>query len=131
MAELSDRLEPEHSTGLDLYPLPGTGERFPVNDPDLAPRLEPRPDDDRVFFQALLEAMARIEREGYALLARLGAPAPISVRSTGGGAVNEGWRRIRERELGVPVLAAESGEACYGAALLARHGCGAGPLLRP
>jgi sugar (pentulose or hexulose) kinase len=130
MAEISARLEPERPTGLDLYPLPGAGERFPVNDPQLQPRLEPRPEDDVVFFQAMLEGIARIERDGYALLARLGAPEPVSVRSTGGGAINEGWRRIRERILGVPVLAADSGEACYGAALLARHGCGAGPLLR-
>jgi sugar (pentulose or hexulose) kinase len=127
---LSQQLVPERPTGLDLYPLAGPGERFPHNDPTLVPRLEPRPRDDRVFFQAMLEGMARIERDGYELLARLGAPAPVSVRSTGGGAANEGWRRIRERILGVPVLAARWSEACYGAALLARHGCGAGPLLQ-
>lgn len=129
IAALSRQLAPEHPTGLDLYPLPGPGERFPHNDPELAPRLEPRPSDDRVFFQALLEGMARIEHDGYALLARLGAPFPVTVRSTGGGAANEGWRRIRERILGVPVLTSRWSEACYGAALLARYGCGAGPLL--
>jgi sugar (pentulose or hexulose) kinase len=127
---LSRQLVPERPTGLDLYPLANPGERFPYNDPAFAPRLEPRPRDDRVFFQAMLEGMARIERDGYALLARLGAPEAVSVRSTGGGAANEGWRRIREHTLGVPVLSARWSEACYGAALLARHGCGAGPLLQ-
>ncbi len=38
-------------TGLDFYPLASPGERFPVNDPGLAPRLEPRPEDDALFLQ--------------------------------------------------------------------------------
>lgn len=35
-----------------LVPLAAPGERFPVNDPGLQPRLEPRPADDAVFLQA-------------------------------------------------------------------------------
>jgi sugar (pentulose or hexulose) kinase len=112
-------LRPERATGLDYYPLPAPGERFPVNDPQLAPRLAPRPAEDAVFFQAILEGIAAIEAEGYRKLAALGAPFPARVLSTGGGAANEGWRRMRERILGVPVVAAEHQEAAYGAALLA------------
>jgi sugar (pentulose or hexulose) kinase len=119
MAALSASLDPAHPTGLDYYPLPAPGERFPVNDPKLAPRLDPRPADDAVFFQGLLEGIARIEQRGYALLAELGAPYPRSVRSVGGGADNSAWTAIRARLLGVPLLAASHQDAAYGAALLA------------
>lgn len=119
MADLSERLQPERDTGLDYYPLPAPGERFPVNDPRLQPRLSPRPDDDAVFFQGLLEGIARIERDGYRRLAALGAPWPTSVRTVGGGAENAAWSTIRARLLGVPLMPSPHTAAAYGAALLA------------
>ncbi len=119
---LTARLRPATPTGLDYYPLCGTGERFPSNDPELQPRLVPRPDDDALFFQGLLEGMARIEQRGYQLLHRLGAPYPTSVRSVGGGAVNQAWTQIRGGLLDVPMLTPAHTQAAYGAALLARQG---------
>jgi sugar (pentulose or hexulose) kinase len=119
---LSARVQPGTPTGLDYYPLPATGERFPEYNPHLAPRLEPRPADDAVFFQGLLEGMAGIERRGYRLLEELGAPYPLRVHSVGGGAANAAWRAIREARLGIPVGVAEHQDAAYGAALLARRG---------
>ncbi len=74
------------------------------------------------LLHGLLEGMARIEAEGYALLARLGAPRPTRVLTTGGGAVNPTWESIRRRALGVPVRAATHQEAAYGSALLALRG---------
>ncbi len=118
---LSTRLKPEQPTGLDYYPLVSRGERFPLNDPQVAPRLEPRPDDDAVFFQGLLEGIAAIETSGYRRLAELGAPWPEKVVTSGGGAVNHAWQTIRARSLGIPVVAAEHQQAAYGAALLARR----------
>jgi sugar (pentulose or hexulose) kinase len=122
MQRLSERLRPAQPTGLDYYPLTLPGERFPINDPTLAPRLEPRPPEDWRFFQGLLEGIGRIEAEGYALLRRLGAPAPRSVQSIGGGATNTAWRQIRERLLGIPVYVAEHQEAAFGTAKLALEG---------
>ncbi|HFD79286.1 MAG TPA: carbohydrate kinase [Gammaproteobacteria bacterium] len=113
-------MKPEQPTGLDYYPLATAGERFPINDPQLQPRLEPRPGSDAVFFQAILEGLARIEQQGYRLLTELGAPRPQRVLSVGGGAGNRDWTRIRRQLLGVPVEAAPQQEAAYGAALLAR-----------
>ncbi len=118
LGTLTPLLEPDRPTGLDYYPLLRPGERFPTADPDLAPRLGPRPQDRSRFLQGLLEAMARIEAEGYHLLARLGAPYPKRVLTTGGGAVNPAWRRIRARVLGVPVHAAPEAEAACGSARL-------------
>ena len=119
---LSAMLRPTEPTSLDYYPLPGPGERFPINDPGLQPRLEPRPAEDWRFFQGILEGIARIEAHGYALLRRLGAPAPTRVFSIGGGAENAGWTQIRERMLGVPILPPRHREPAYGAALLALRG---------
>jgi len=116
---MTPKLNPDQSTGLKYYPLPSTGERFPVNDPDMAPQLEPRPDDDVMFFQAMLEGMTNIEKQGYDLLTELGAPRLTEVLTTGGGSHNPPWTKIRENLLGVPVTTAEHDEAAYGAALIA------------
>lgn len=122
LCELSTRINPQQPTGLNYYPLPRAGERFPIHDPHLPPRLQPRPADDAVFLQALLEGIAQIEHQGYRRLAQLGAPYPHTVRSVGGGAQNETWTRIRSDYLQVPVTLAPHTEAAYGAALLAKQG---------
>lgn len=120
LQRLSSQLQPDCPTGLDYYPLLRCGERFPVSDPQLAPHLQPRPLDDRMFLQGLLEGIAAIEVRGYRLLEKLGAPSLDRVVSIGGGARNEAWRTIRENALGVSVSVALQQEAAYGAALLAR-----------
>lgn len=119
MDEMTPLLEPGTPTGLDYYPLVQAGERFPRNDPGLQPMLEPRPDDEVKFFQAMLEGIAAIEAEGYRALSQLGAPQLKKVITSGGGSSNPAWRKIREQKLGVPVEIAEHSEASYGAALLA------------
>lgn len=122
MAALTPKLDPAHPTGLDYYPLHKAGERFPVSDPQLAPRVTPRPADDVQFFQGLLEGIAAVEGLAYQALRGLGAPALQRVISIGGGARNPAWTAIRQRVLGVPVSVAEETEASFGAALLALHG---------
>jgi sugar (pentulose or hexulose) kinase len=122
MRALTPRLRPDEPTGLDYYPLLERGERFPLNDPDLEPRLTPTPADPAQLFQALLEGIARIEAAGYRLLDELGAGLPRRIFTSGGGARNPAWRRIRERMLGVPIVSARQSHAAYGAALIARRG---------
>jgi len=121
---MTPKLQPAQPTGLDYYPLPKPGERFPIADPNLPPRVSPRPADDVTFFQGLLEGVAAVEALAYRRLGELGAPALRRVISIGGGAKNPAWSEIRHRLLGVPVTVAEQTEASYGAALLALH---AGP----
>lgn len=122
LASLSAGIDPSQPSPLDYYPLPRPGERFPIADPTLTPRLEPQPGDRGAFLHGLLEGIARIEALGYRRLAELGAPYPARVLTTGGGAVNPTWTAIRARHLGVPVAAATQRDAAYGAALLARDG---------
>lgn len=127
LAALSSQIDPLRDSPLDYYPLPRIGERFPVNDAQLALRLEPRPlrpdsgqaVNDVEFLHGLLQGLTRIEAAGYARLADLGAPPIRHVITNGGGAKNEIWRRMRERSLAVPVGTAIHCEAAYGCALLA------------
>ncbi|MEO1751073.1 FGGY-family carbohydrate kinase [Thiofaba sp. EF100] len=122
---LSARIDPRQDSGLDYYPLPAPGERFPVADPALAPRLAPRPEDDARFLHGLLEGMARIELEGYRRLHELGAPWPARVLSMGGGARNPVWTALRARLLGVPVESCPDAIPACGAARLALKGLSA------
>jgi sugar (pentulose or hexulose) kinase len=119
LASLSARIDPRRESGLDYYPLPAPGERFPIADPLLPPRDMPRPADDARFLQGLLEGIARIEALGYRRLAELGGPGLACVRTVGGGARNSVWSEIRRRMLGVELLPARSEEAAVGAAMLA------------
>ncbi len=118
---LSAQIDAERTSDLYYYPLLAPGERFPVNDPQLQPRLEPRPQDDGTFLHGLLEGIARIERDAYRKLAELGAPYPTRILSVGGGALNDTWTQIRARLLGVEIARPLHTEAAYGSALLARN----------
>ncbi len=120
--ELTQQLDPRCATGLDYYPLPARGERFPVNDPELEPRLHPRPAERSVFLQAILEGMAGIELRGYRLLESLGAPYPEAVYTMGGGAANPAWSEIRKQRLGIPLLRPAYPDAACGSARLALKG---------
>ncbi len=120
--EMTPQLKPEQPIGLDYYPLPGTGERFPFNDSSKQSKIHPRPSSDVDFFQALLEGIADIEAEGYKKLKILGATLPRRIFTTGGGSKNPAWKKMRERSTGIDVLSAVHSEACYGSALLAKKG---------
>ncbi|XP_024030099.1 uncharacterized protein LOC21391801 [Morus notabilis] len=122
LAKLSEQINPMVPSPLDYYPLKTAGERFPVSDPSMAPRLDPRPESDVEFLHGIFESIARIEAKGYNLLKDLGAAKVDEVFTAGGGAKNEKWTRIRERVLGLPVSCASQTEAAYGAALLALKG---------
>jgi D-ribulokinase len=120
--ELSQRINPEKASPLQYYPLLKPGERFPINDPDLQPCLDPRPEDAIEFLHGLLESLSRIEAEGYRLLQQFGTTPLQQVLTAGGGAKNEAWRSIRERYLKVPVRSSIQEQAAYGTAQLARQG---------
>ena len=118
LINLSAQIDPNTSSGLEYYPLLKKGDRFPINNPNLSPQLEPRPDNAVTFLQGLLEGMARIEALGYETLQELGANKLIRVYTAGGGAKNPTWSAIRQNYLGVPVIKPQYTEAAYGTALL-------------
>ncbi len=119
---LSAQIPTHKESPLDYYPLTKPGDRFPINDPFLPPRLEPRPANQVAFLHGLLESMARIEARGYELLQTFGATPLTCVYTAGGGAKNSAWTVIRSHHLKVPVTASAHTEAAYGTALLAIRG---------
>ncbi len=124
LMQFSQQIDPTQESPLHYYPLLTPGERFPANQPELQPQLEPRPASDAEFLHGLLESLARIESQGYRLLEQLGASPLQQVLSAGGGAKNEVWQAIRQRQLKVPVRRSPQEEAAYGTALLALRGNG-------
>ena len=119
IAELSRQIDPARPSGLMLRPMSQVGERFPIDDPQLEPLLEPRPVSDALYLQALLEGLGRIEALGWQRLQELGAPPVQRVISLGGGARNPQWRALRSLLLGIPVLNRPGLSAALGMARLA------------
>jgi sugar (pentulose or hexulose) kinase len=109
-----------NSEPADYYPLLSVGERFPINNPELQPRLTPRPTSDVDFLHGMFNGMAKIEQQAYQCLEQAGATSLNSIRTVGGGAVNSVWQTIRQRHITVPFITAEQTEAAYGVALLAK-----------
>ena len=124
LESLSREIDGSKVSELDYYPLLKPGERFPINDANLAPRLQPRPNNDVEFLHGLLESIARIEARGYELLQEFGADQLTRVYTAGGGAANDTWSEIRVRYLQVPVVRPVNTQAAYGTALLAMRGVG-------
>lgn len=122
LENLSYCIESERESLLDYYPLLKPGDRFPVNDPYLPPRIEPKPANSADFLHGLLESIARIEAQAYKLLQQLGATPLTCVYTAGGGAKNSAWTTIRGRHLQVPMLPSNNTNAAYGTALLAMQG---------
>ncbi|MEM6971712.1 MAG: FGGY-family carbohydrate kinase [Pseudomonadota bacterium] len=122
IARLSEGIDPAAETGLDYYPLLRPGERFPINDPALPPRLTPRPGDDAAFLQGMFEGIARIEAQCYREIARRGGSYPSSLFTAGGGAANAVFTAIRARVLGLSPATPPHSEAAIGAAMLTLRG---------
>jgi sugar (pentulose or hexulose) kinase len=122
LTALSEAIDPERDD-LDLAYVPlragARGERFPSPSVDAVQRLEPRPASRAEFLHAMLDALARVEARGYALLVERGANPPHTILSCGGGASNAQFTRIRSRLLSVAARLADTTEASVGVALLA------------
>ncbi len=115
---LSAQIDPAADSGLDYYPLLTTGERFPINDPNLAPRLTPRPQSDVHFLHGLLESIARIEARCYAEMEARGATKSAVIYTAGGGGANATWTALRARILRAETRPPDQTEASVGIARL-------------
>ncbi len=121
LIELSRQINPHITTGIKMIPLPKKGERFPINDPNLKPLLEPRPISDSLFLHAMLEGLAEIEAKGWKKLIEMGANPPERIITIGGGANNPQWRIIREKAINIPIKTSNN-PTSYGSAIIALKG---------
>ena len=115
----STQLNTSTLTGLKYYPLVKKGERFPFNDPDKKPILEPRPKSDIIFFQGVLEGISNVEKLCYERLKEIGGGYPNEIYTVGGGANNVSWNKIRTRILNIDLATPLSTQASFGSALIA------------
>ncbi|KAJ1421571.1 hypothetical protein B484DRAFT_332645, partial [Ochromonadaceae sp. CCMP2298] len=128
LARLSAEIDPHEDAPLAsvYYPLTLPGERFPENDPNKQPVLEPKPlrgggiggIDRRAYLQGILGSIALVERRGYDALEELGATPVRQVLTAGGGARNDMWTAMRGRVLGRETSRASNTDAAFGCALL-------------
>ena len=117
-----------------VYPLGGSGERFPFVAPtargfglDTVRSADGSgsslPDGlsglDAARFAALCQGVAYVERLAYDVLGEIGADVSGPVSFTGGAARNPWWNQLRADVLGRPVLRPASGQAAVGMAVLA------------
>jgi len=120
---LSSQINDSKPSGLNYYPLPDIGERFPINDLKLKPKLEPRPKSDSLFLQGIFEGFANIEKLAYRKMHELGAEQPNKIVTAGGlAANNQVLTKLRQKIIGIPVIKASHTEASYGSALIAMQG---------
>lgn len=120
LVTLSQQIDPSIISNLDYYPLVKPGDRFPINDPQLLPRINPRPASSVEFLHGLLTGIAKIEARGYQLLQELGATPVQKIYTAGGGAENHIWSAIRQYYLQVNMAESLHQQAAFGVALLAR-----------
>ncbi|MGI8414916.1 MAG: FGGY-family carbohydrate kinase, partial [Nakamurella sp.] len=100
------------------YPLVGTGERFPVADPDFRGWQVGEPDSAADSYRSILEGVAFVERHGLEQLAALGVPRRRHLLA-GGATKSTVWNRIRAGVLGETVYVPPAGGSGNGAAALA------------
>ena len=118
LRNLSAKIDAETASELDYYPLLNPGERFPIKDPNLEPRLTPRPESDVEFLHGMMESIARIEAQCYDAMRALQAPQPKVICTAGVGASNPVWTAIRKRVMGLDIQPPIETEAAVGIARL-------------
>ena len=118
LKELSQQINPRKKTALNYLPLNSPGERFPINDPNLKPIIEPRPVSDALFLHGLLEGLAEIELKGWRKLKTLSGYFPKRIITIGGGSKNPQWKSIREKTLKIPIINSKKSTS-FGSALIA------------
>ena len=111
-----DALSP---TGVLIYPLTGTGERYPFVDSQAKEFIVGDVSQENVLYTALMEGVGYVERLGYELNMRSGCTVGDVIFTSGGACKSDEWLRIRasilNRSLKVPAVV----DAAMGMVLIA------------
>ncbi len=108
------------TTTVVTYPLVSRGERFPFVAPGAERFTLGTPKDEVDAYAAVLRGVAFVERLCFDYLDLLGAPVDGTLTTTGGGARNRYWTRVRATALGRSLTVPRDADPAVGMALLAR-----------
>ena len=102
-----------------VYPLVGTGERFPLVDKTMHALRSAEPTSEADEFRAILEGIAFAERLSYEILGAAGAPSKGELFTVGGGSKSQLWNSIRAAVMNRTITLVEDAGSDLGVALLA------------
>ena len=116
---LSDAASALPNLNAVMYPLAGTGERFPFIASEAQAFTIGHPQGPVEEFAAALLGVACIERLCFDYLRMVGAPVDGPISITGGAVRNSFWNQLRADVLGLPLRIPASTEVAFGSAVLA------------
>jgi xylulokinase len=102
-----------------VYPLVGTGERFPIADSTMRALHSGEPASQTDEFCGILEGIAFAERLSYEILGAAGAPSNGELFTVGGGSKSQLWNSIRAAVMNRTITLVEDAGSDLGAARLA------------
>ena len=100
------------------YPLPVTGERFPIKSSSITNLVSAKPESDVMEYRGILEGIAFTERYAYDLLQKAGAKLSQTIYTTGGGGKSKVLSQIRANILNRAVAITNTTGSDMGAAFL-------------
>lgn len=126
--ELNRHVAAYTPTDIAVYPLTGTGERFPFLSAG-AQYFESRPPkNDEELYTAMMEGVSYTERLSYDMLAELGCDMKDGIFTAGGACKSDAWLIMRASVLGKQLKVPQETDAAMGAALLAATAAVGGTL---
>ena len=102
-----------------LYPLVGTGERFPVANKEMKCVATGTAQNEIDEYRAILEGIAFAERYAFEILENAGAQITGAIYSAGGGSRSAIWSAIRATVMNRPVATVKDSGSDLGAAKIA------------
>ncbi len=111
-----------------MYPLVGTGERFPVAASEMVALQSGQPKDEVDEFRSILEAIAFAERLAFETLTAAGAPSDKNLFSVGGGSRSAFWTQLRATISNRAITTVKDAGSDLGAAKIAAAAASGGDL---
>ena len=102
-----------------VYPLVGTGERFPIANKDMKCVATGTPQNEADEYRAILEGIAFAERYAFEILESAGAQISGAIYSAGGGSRSVIWSEIRATVMNRPIATVKDSGSDIGAAMIA------------
>ncbi len=116
MDEAASSLGP---TGLLIYPLVGTGERFPFIAKDAREFIVGEYDSENQLYRGYLEGVSYLEKLSFEIMEELEVEIGDKIFITGGGAKSDIWSQIRADILGKILIRPKVEDTAMGAAIVA------------